>query len=65
MASDKTWLEVFVEQNGDSNDYNDSEDVLGWLTVTLHNGVLTVKYESDTGAPGVFEHYRLVRTDHG
>lgn len=65
MASDKTWLEIFVEQNGDSNDYNDSEDVEGWLTVTLRGDVLEVKYQSDAGSPEVIEHYRVVRTDHG
>lgn len=52
------WMVTFVDQHGDDNDYNDSDDVMGWLSASLYGDVLTVTYENDEDK--VIERYRVV-----
>lgn len=59
------WFKTWVDQNHDGSDYNDSEEVEGWLGVELKVDTLTVVYEpaTETGQPGPrqTEYYRVTR----
>lgn len=55
-------LEVFIEQC-DSDDFNDSEEVNGWLRGILTGDILTIEHEDSEGVPIATEKYRVTRID--
>lgn len=60
MTNPRKWLPVFFEQYGDNNDYNDSDEVLGWLGARLDGDVLTILYEDGYDNSKTEERYRVV-----
>lgn len=65
MGEDPTWLETWVEQSDDS-DFNDSDEVQGWLSATLipdpsGGFMLTVTFQPDSNNDEAVEKYRVTR----
>jgi len=59
-----TWLEKFIDHNGDgSSDLDDGDEVMGYLSVSLHDGILTVTYKpiADSEFEAATERYRVQR----
>ena len=58
------WLETFLNHNGDgSSDLDDSDEVMGYLSASLVDGILTVTYEprDDSEFEAATERYRVQR----
>lgn len=60
------WVKTYIDHN-DGADFDDNDEVMGWLTAVLVNDVLAVTYHPDTADGGVYEkhpaaveRYRLV-----
>jgi hypothetical protein len=50
------WLEKFIDHNGDgSSDLDDSDEVMGYLSASLVDGILTVTYKPWASPPSVFK----------
>jgi hypothetical protein len=56
------WLTILIEQANDP-DYNDGDEVLGWLSADLVGDVITVEYESGEDNTKTFEKYRVIRLE--
>jgi len=55
------WLKTFIGQNDGSSDFNDSDEVMGWLSARLDSDVLTVTYKpsDDSELRAATERYRV------
>ena len=58
------WLETFLNHNGDgSSDLDDSDEVMGYLSASLVDGILTVTYKptADSEFKAATERYLIER----
>jgi hypothetical protein len=58
------WLEKFIDHNGDgSSDLDDSDEVMGYLSASLVDGILTVTYKptADSEFKAATERYLIER----